>query len=67
MSQSLRLLKMTEAQLTHMYLVRGIGEQQKNIVRVSDVPNLFSLAAKSNFVRYGRAIAIFEFFFHFFW
>lgn len=32
MSQSLRLLKMTQAQLTHMYLVRGIGEWQKNIV-----------------------------------
>lgn len=59
MSQSLRLLKMTEAQLTHMYLVRGIGERQKNIVRVSDVPNLFLLAAKSNFVRYRRAIGIF--------
>lgn len=60
MSQSLRFLKMTQAQLTHMYLVRGIGKQQKkNIVRVSDVPNLFLLAAKSNFVHYRRAIGNF--------
>ena len=65
MSQSLRLLMMTEAQLTHRYLVRGICEQQQNIVRVSDVPNLFLLAAKSNSVCYRRAIGNFNFFFLF--
>lgn len=59
MSQSLRLLKMTQAQLTHVYLVRGMGERQKNIVWVSDVPNLFLLAAMGNFVRYRWAIGNF--------